>query len=342
MEADKKPDAAAADKADSSAQSAPSDALTKSNDELGQDAAVETATNADGTTTPDGKPPKKLSPLKAFFKKFNVYLLLFLLLCAVGAVVAIVGYLNGKKTPPPATVTTQQLTQDTLKQLANSDATVGDSGQTLTVQGNEIVTGQVLVRNNLNVAGTIQLGSTLSVPSLTVSGQSNLAATQVNSLQVATGSTFQGEVTLQNGMNVAGSSSFSGPITAGQITVTKLIMSGNAQLQIPNHIAFPGASPGRSINPGVLGAGGSASVNGSDSAGTVNVNSGNNPTAGCFVTMNFAQKFANTPHVVVTPIGAGAGEGQWYVNRSTTSFSICTNSPFPANQAFAYDYFITD
>jgi cytoskeletal protein CcmA (bactofilin family) len=214
-------------------QSIPEDALTKSNEELGQEAASETTINADGTSSPDGKPPKKISPLKKFFKRFNVYLLLFLLIVVVAAAVSVVGYLNGKKQPKAPTIGNQALTQNDLKQLANSDATVGDTGQTLTVQGNAVFTGQVLVRSNLNVAGTIQLGSELSVPSLTVSGKTNLADTQINALQVATGSTFQGEVTLQSGLNVAGAASFTGPITANQLTVTRLIMSGTSSLTVP-------------------------------------------------------------------------------------------------------------
>jgi cytoskeletal protein CcmA (bactofilin family) len=322
-------------------QSIPEDALTKSNEELGQEAASETTINADGTSSPDGKPPKKISPLKKFFKRFNVYLLLFLLIVVVAAAVSVVGYLNGKKQPKAPTIGNQALTQNDLKQLANSDATVGDTGQTLTVQGNAVFTGQVLVRSNLNVAGTIQLGSELSVPSLTVSGKTNLADTQINALQVATGSTFQGEVTLQSGLNVAGAASFTGPITANQLTVTRLIMSGTSSLTVPNHLVFTGASPGRTINAGVLGAGGSASINGNDNSGTVNINSGNNPTAGCFVVLTFNRPFTSAPHVTVTPVGAAAGQLQWYVNRSTTSFSICTNNAASPNQAFGFDYFIS-
>jgi cytoskeletal protein CcmA (bactofilin family) len=344
MGEDKKPEEAAgasepAEQAPPSAeQTAPKDALGKSNEELGEEAAAEGITDK----KEDAGPPKKVNPLKQFLKRFNVYLLLFLLILVVAAIVAIIGYINGKKVPPEATIGNQTLTQDQLKQLANSDATVGDTGQTLTVQGNAIFSGQVLVRSNLNVAGTIQLGGTLSVPGLTVSGQTNLAATQVNSLQVATGSTFQGVVTLQSGLNVAGATSFSGPVTANQITVTKLIMSGNAQLQVPNHIAFTGASPARTINASVLGSGGSASINGSDTAGTININTGGGPVPGCFVTLTFNQKFTTAPHVTVTPVGSAGGLLQWYVNRSTTSFSICTNNAAAGNQVFAFDYFITN
>ncbi|HEY4160633.1 MAG TPA: hypothetical protein VGM08_01070 [Candidatus Saccharimonadales bacterium] len=337
MEADKKPDAPAAETS-AAGQPAPQDALERTNEDLNNEAAA----HAPANPAPDGdKPAKKPSAIKQFLKRFNVYLLLFLLVVVIALVVAVVSYLNSKKAPKSPTVQNQTLTQDTLKQLANSDATVGDSGQTLTVQGNAVFSGQVLVRSNLNVAGTIQLGSTLSVPSLTVSGATNLAATQVNSLQVATSSTFQGPATFQNGINVAGTASF-GSLVAGQITVTKLTMSGNASLEIPNHIAFPGASPARNFSSAPLGAGGSASLNGSDTTGTVNVNTGNGTQSGCFITITFNKPFATTPHVIVSPVGAAAGQMEYYVNRSTTQFSLCTANAAPTGQSFAFDYFITD
>lgn len=339
MDAEKKPEGAAAPAgADSPKQTAPKDALDKTNEELASDPGVANAKKDEE----NGKPAKKIGPLKKFYRRFNVYLLLFILVVVIAVIISIVVYLNGQKTPTTPSVASQTLTPSTLKQLANSDATVGDSGQTLTIQGNAVVSGQLLVRSNLNVAGTIALGGTLTVPGLTVSGQTNLAATQVNSLQVANGTTFQGAVTMQNNLNVAGAAAFNGAVTIGDLTVTKLTLSGNAQLSVPNHISFPGSPPGRSINTNALGGGGSASVNGSDTSGTVNVNTGNSPQAGCFVTVNFAKAYASTPHVMVTPIGAGAGAIGFYVTRDTSGFSVCGNTAAPANQVMAFDYFVTD
>lgn len=307
-------------------------------------AASPTDAPADGSTPPsDDKPPKQPGGLKRILKRFNVYLLMFILVVVIAGVVSAVTFLNSKKTPTAPSIVNQNLTQDELKQLANSNATVGDTGQTLTVQGNAIFSGQVLIRSDLNVAGAIKLGGDFTAQNLTASGTVNLANTQAQSLQVANNTTLQGTVTVQHDLNVAGAASFSGPVTAGQITVTNLIMSGNAQLRVPNHIAFTGASPSRSaINTSVLGSGGSASINGSDTTGTVNINTGSGTAPGCFVTVTFNRPFTSTPHVVITPIGSGAGQTDYYVNRSTTSMSICTDNAAPAHQNFAFDYFITD
>jgi cytoskeletal protein CcmA (bactofilin family) len=289
-----------------------------------------------------GKPPKKQSGFKKLLKKFNLYFLLFIFVVVIAGAVAMVSYLNSKKAPKTPAIASQNLSTDALKQLSNSDATVGSSGQTLTVQGNAVFSGQVLIRSDLNVAGTIKVGTDMIVPSLTVSGKGNLGDTQINSLQVAQGSTFQGQVTFQNGINVAGAAAFNAPVTMSQLTVTKLILSGNASLQVPNHIAFTGASPSRtSADSSVLGSGGTASINGSDTTGTINANTGGGTGTGCFVTIKFNQVYTSAPHVIVSPVGAAAGQMQYYVNRDSSGFSVCTASAPPSGQAFAFDYFVT-
>lgn len=331
-----KPAEQAADNQDSAQQTAPANALERTNEDLQAEAEANAEANGE---TKEEEPPKKVNPVKAFFRKVNVYLLFFLLIVIVAAVTTIVGYLNSQKAPPVPVVASQELTQDALKDLANTDATVGAAAQTLTVQGNAVFSGKVLIRSDLNVAGGIQLGNTLLAPSLTVSGASNLNDTQVNSLQVAQNVAIQGTTTLRD-LNVAGTTSFGGPVTASQITVNRLILSGNAVLQIPNHVAFSGASPGRTINNAALGSGGTASVDGSDTSGTVSINSGNNPSAGCFVNITFNRAFSSTPRVTIGPVGPGAGRVQAYVTRSTTGFSICGNVAAPGGSQFGFDYFV--
>lgn len=319
-------------------QDAPADALSRTPDEL-EEEKVEQAASSGESKTAEGS-EKKISPIKKLFRRLNVYLLVFVLMTIIAIVIIVVNYLNSQRVTPPSSIATQNLNQDTLKQLANTDASVGNTSQTLTIQGNAVIAGQTLLRGNLNVAGNIQSGGSITGPSLTISGTSNLGTTQINSLQVAQNTAIQGTTTLKD-LNVAGASSFSGPMTVSQITTSNLILSGNAKLQIPNHIAFTGPSPGRSMNAGVVGAGGSTSVNGSDTTGTVNVNTGNGPVAGCFVHITFSQTFASQPHVIISPVGAGAAQTQYYVNRSTTGFDLCTINAAPANQVFAYDYFVT-
>lgn len=317
--------------------SAPVDALSMTPEELEEAAAKDAADALD-----EEPEIKKVSPIKRFFRKVNVYLLGFVLIIIVVGAIAVVNYINSQQAPTAPEVASQELTEEALQQLANTDASVGSTNQTLTIQGNAIIAGQTLMRGNLNVAGDLQTGGSIQGPSLTISGTSNIATAQANTLQVADTFAVQGATTLST-LSVSGTSTLSGAVTANQLTVTNLILSGNASLQIPNHISFTGPTPSRSsINQGVLGNGGTALVSGSDTTGTVEINTGNNPTAGCFLEIGFAQAFSNRPHVLISPVGAAAGNLNYYVNRSTTGFSVCTNNAAAANQSFAFDYFITN
>jgi len=319
---------------------APADALSRTPEDLETEHAEKVAASVDPNAAP--KPgEKKISPIKKFFKKVNVYFLIFLLIVVIAGAIAAVNFLNSQKEAPEPNIATQELTSDALKQLANTDATVGDTSKTLTIQGNAIISGQTLMRGNLNVAGNIQAGGSLTSPSLTISGTSNLGTAQINSLQVAQNTAIQGSTTLRD-LNVAGAASFSGAVTAAEINVTKLVLSGNAVLQVPNHIAFTGSTPSRTVNTSVLGSGGSASISGSDTSGTININTGSNTTPGCFARIIFQQPYTNQPHVIVSPVGIGAGQTQFYVERNNTGFNICSSNTPPSNLLFSYDYFVTN
>lgn len=343
MDSDKKDDEQGLPKAEQPAvevQGAPADALSKTPDELDEEKAAQAAADADLSGLDNELPAKKVSPFKKFIRKINVYLLAFVLVFIVAGAIALVSFLNGQKTPEEAAIDNQSLTTEALKSLANTDASVGNTAQTLTIQGSAIINGQTLARGNLNVAGNFQTGGSVTAPTITVSGAANLGDAQINSLQIASNTAIQGTTTLRD-LNVSGATSFSGPVTASQLTVTRLVLSGNATLEVPNHISFTGSTPSRSTNNSVLGNGGSANISGSDTAGTINVNSGNNPSTGCFITVRFNQAFTKQPRVIVSPTGAAAGRMQYYTERDTTSFKVCSASAPGANQSFSFDYLVT-
>lgn len=327
----------AEDSASHTTQSAPADALSRTPDELEQASALAEA-------SADKKPDiveKQPSAIKRFFKKINLYLLIFLVLVAVSIIITAVYYLNSIKQPDIPAIANQELTEEALKQLANKDASISNKSQTLTIQGNAIIDGQTLMRGNLNIAGNLQTGGSIQGPTITISGTANLGSAQINTLQVASNTAIQGSTTLRD-LSVAGSSTFSGVMTASEIVASKLTLSGNGALVVPGHVSFSGPTPSRTVNNGVLGSGGSASISGSDTTGTISINTGNGPTAGCFIQITFVQKFISPPHVLVSPIGNGAGKTDYYVERNQSGFSLCASSPAPANQSFAFDYFITN
>lgn len=301
-----------------------------------------------GDAVPDPlKDDKKLTPpKKSVGKKFqslighlNIYLLLFILITVLVAGFTFVSYKNGKKEAAIPTIQTQELTPEELAKLRGSDATVGDPKQTLTIASNTLFNGKVLVRDSLDVAGTLKVGGALSLAGLTVSGTTSLDQVQANSLTISGDSNLQGQVTIQKGLTVTGGASFGGAISTPQITVGSFQLSGDIQLN--RHIDAGGATPGKS-DGGALGSGGTASVSGTDTAGTVAINTGGSSPAGCFVTINFRQPFNQTPHVVITPTSSSAAGISYYVTRNSTSFTICTTSNPPDSANLSFDYVVID
>jgi cytoskeletal protein CcmA (bactofilin family) len=338
--AEKKTEQPASDTTDQKATpTLPEDALEKSNQDLANENVIDaTHSTTDGASGED-KPIKPPSGIKHLLRKIDIYLIGTILLIVIAAGFLAVSYLNSKKPPKPTTVNSTSLSPNALKAVAGSNVTINNSSQTLTIQGSAIFSGQVLMRGNLSVAGNIQVGGGLTVATLTVTNSANIASAQINSLQVAKGLVVQGTTNLTS-LTVSAASTFNQPITASQITVTNLILSGNATLTVPDHLSFPGPTPSRTYNAGILGSGGSASVTGSDTSGVINVNTGNGPSAGCFITVSFAQKFANLPKVIIGPVDAGAGQSGYYITKTINSFTVCMSSP-PANQVFEFDYFVS-
>lgn len=339
MDPEKKDEPTTENKPSEEVTQAPTDALSRTPEDLEKEEADRASDDIDASAAAELAAANKLSPVKRFFRKVNVYFLIFILIVVVGGAIFVVNYINSQKAPVTPDVASQQLSSDALKQLANTDASVGNTSQTLTIQGNAIIAGQTLTRGNLNVAGNIQTGGSIQAPSITIAGAANLGQTQANNLQVATTLAVQGSTTLAD-LNVAGTSSFNGAMTASQITVTRLILSGNAMLQVPNHISFTGPSPTRTVNNAVLGNGGTASINGSDTSGNININTGSNTVAGCFARIIFQQAFTKEPRVIVSPVNPAAGQTQYYVERNLTGFNICTANAAPPNQNFGFDYFV--
>jgi cytoskeletal protein CcmA (bactofilin family) len=269
----------------------------------------------------------------------NIYILIFIVIFAAGGGLTVYSMMTAKKTAPLATIGSTDLSQTALNQLAVSSANLGASAETLTVQSNAIFDGQLLTKGNLTVAGTLQTGGAIQTPSITVSGTTNTSTLQTQTLQVANNETVAGTSNIAS-LTVDGTSTFSGAITASQISVAKLIISNGGSLTVPNHISFPGASPSKVSNSSVLGDAGSASINGSDTSGTVNINTGTGPTTGCFVQVTFNQAYSSAPRVLLTPVGAPSGLLQYYVTITSTGFSVCTDNTPAADTVYAFDYFV--
>jgi len=158
-------------------------------------------------------------------------------------------------------------------------------------------------------------------------------------LAVAGSGAIQGQLTVQKNLSVNGSGTFNGPLSATQISVGRLQLTGD--LTLTHHLIAGGSIPGRS-NGGALGGGGTSSVSGSDTAGSISIHTGGGTHPGCFTTVNFTQHFQSTPHIVVTPVGSAAAALDYYIQRTTSSFSVCTTNTAPAGSSFGFDYIAFD
>lgn len=287
------------------------------------------------------EPKKKAgNPVLNLIQSVNIYVLLFIFILILAGGMVLVGIQRNKKAATPTTINTQTLSADDLKKLTENEQKVGDPKSTLSIESNAIFSGKVLVRDSLDVAGTIKVGGSLNLPGINVSGSSSFDQITANSLNIAGTVGIQGQLTVQKGITSTAGATFGGPISAPQITVQSLQLSGD--LQITRHIDAGGGTPGKS-DGNSLGSGGTASISGSDTAGTVSINTGGGPGAGCFVTVNFNQRFSGNPHVVIAPVGSAAASLNYYIgSRSSSGFSICTANPPGGGQSFSFDYIVVD
>jgi cytoskeletal protein CcmA (bactofilin family) len=294
-------------------------------------------TPAAGAPTPV---PLRKPGFKQKLQRFNLYLLVFLFILMLAGAISAIAYFQSKKATTTTTLKAQALTQQTLQQVASSDATIGNAQQILNVESSAVFAGKVLIRDGLEVAGNLQIGGTVALSNITVSGTSSLGQVQISkNLSVAGDTALQGSVAIAKSLQVNGGGTFSGPLSAPQIATSGLQL--NSDLVLTHHITTGGGTPNRTNGP-ALGSGGSASVGGSDTGGNVTINTGSNPPAGCFVTVIFTAKYNAIPHVLLTPVGSAGGGLAYYVNHDTSSFSICDASPPPAGSSFGFDYFVVD
>lgn len=331
---------------DSSLDSAPEQSASQgSGVNLGDSGVSLDATQAQVGGSPDEQ--HRYVPKKNLFQKVsglvsgvNIYIMLFVLVLLLAGIAAFASFRASKNAANP-NIAGQTLTTEDLQKLKNTDTTVGDSKQTLTIASNAVFNGRVLVRSDLDVAGTIRVGGTLSLPGITVSGTSAFENVQVaNNLSVAGNAAVQGTLTVQKNISVGGGASFAGTLSAPALSVDKLILNQN--LQINRHIETGGGTPGISRGGAISVGGGTVSINGSDTAGTININFGSSTAGGILANISFVNSFYQTPHVVISPVGSACAGLNYYVNRSTGGFSIGSSNAGPTGQSCSFDYIVMD
>lgn len=330
---------------DSDSLEAPSSTVDANNpEEQSKEGSKEQSEDSDGVTdtTRGAKIEKKRKVLSGVSKLnvINIYLLMFILLIVLALIVTYISYQRNKsEEQKQEELLTEPLSTEALDQLRQTDVKVGDPKQILTIESNAIFSGNVLIRDSLEVAGQLKIGKPLDLPGIKVSGSSDFDQLQTNGLDVSGNAAIQGQLSIQQGLTVGGNLNVAGALSASKLTINNLEVSDD--LTVNRHITAGGGTPNRS-NGNALGGGGTTSISGSDTAGTVNINTGSGAGAGCLVNVTFVNSYNSTPHVVVTPVGSAGGSLDFYVSRSSSGFSICTSNSPGGGKSFAFDYIVVN
>jgi len=280
----------------------------------------------------------KKKNVSTILQRVNIYLLIFGLVVLIGIAVTVIAFIKTPSGSSTNAIKPQNLSASQLQLLASGSTTIGSSDQVLNIEPNTIFSGQVLIRKDLDVAGTINVSNGLTLPSITVTGTGNINQIEASKLAVSGNASIAGQVAINNTLAVSGASSFGGTVTANQLTVQSLDLTGD--LTISEHIVVAGTTPSASPNDSVLGNGGTVSISGTDTAGSVIINVGSSPSAGCFMTITFTHSFSSSPSIVITPVGSQAGGLAYYITRTASNFTICSNSAPSASTSFGFDYIV--
>jgi hypothetical protein len=170
--------------------------------------------------------------------------------------------------------------------------------------------------------GTNAPGNLLSVGALTT-------ADSTAQLAVTTGGTGNKALVLQ-------------AVTSQSADILDVENSGGSVLfgiSSSGHIITGGTTPTAVV--GAASGGGSVSVSGDDTFGTITVTTGSSPsTSGVLATLTFNSAFGTAPRVVISPSSAASSSAQYYEGTvGTTTFQIDVNAiPFGAT-SYSFNYF---
>lgn len=268
----------------------------------------------------------------------NIYLLLFVLIVVVAVMITYIGIRNNNKVDEAGKIDAQDLSTQAIDNLSSSNTQIGDPKQTLTIASNSVFNGKALFRDSIDVAGTIRVGGALSLPGITVSGNSTFENVTIGSaLTIGGDANISGNLAVQKSLTVSGGASFGGAISASQLNIDRLTL--NQDVVINRHIKTGGGVPGVSTGS-ATGGGGTTSISGSDTAGTITINVGGSPGTGTLASISFLNAYESEPHVVVTPVGASAGSLDWFITRNESGFIIQTNSAPSSATSFSFDYIV--
>lgn len=239
------------------------------------------------------------------------------------------------------------INSEVLDSLGVNKTTIGTEGTSLVVGPDASFNGTLTVKDDVTISGQLNLNEKITATDASLAnldaGETNLTNLNVNGDSTTT------NLNLRQNLIVAGSSQLQGPTTlTGLLTVGNSVnVTGNLAvggtfsmnafqtntLVVGGRISTRGNSP--SVLKGdALASTDTVSISGNDISGTVAVNVGSGSRSGIVAYVSFASAYNTTPHVVITPIGPGVSD--FYVNRSSSGFSIGVGSISSGGHAFDF------
>ena len=296
------------------------------------------------TPPPDVHPPtpKPAPSMVAKIKRLNPFIILLITAVVVGVMVIVFVSINNDNSQPDFAAT--ELSPSELQRLNSAESEIETNAQTFTISPNTVLKNNLEVQKSVEVTGDLtvygeinwqpQGSSSEGTGSATTGGGGGqlLQSAQItNDLLVGGNSQFNGAVTINGGLIV------NGGLSVSALSISELTVTGD--LKLNRHIVSGGGAASGAAG-GAVGGGGTINVSGDDTAGTVRINTGSNAPAGRLVTVSFRIAYGGTPSVQITPVGSGSAAVDYYIERTSSGFSIYSLGDTPDSAQIQFDYFV--
>lgn len=265
---------------------------------------------------------------------------LFIFLITLGAVGGF--YANNLRQPNTKSndSTVTSLSQDEINKLTQVGGSLGSNGQVLNIGADALFRGKLDVSGDLSIGGRLNANGPVTLSALNIAGASGTTGLNVGTNLVVGGTaTFQKSIAVTElasvtNLSVSGNASVNS-LNATNIAVRTIAISGPLTI---GHLSTQGAVP--SINAVSVGSGGTVSISGNDTAGTININIGNSPgTNVTLANITFRAAYGTNTHVLITPLTDAAATAGAYVTHSAAGFQIHAHSN-PGGAVMSFDYLV--
>jgi hypothetical protein len=288
-----------------------------------QDSSLETIEvaeeNSSGSGQGDSPRLKRPRNYRKLRRRLLATLLIIIVLAGAGTTIAMLSR-PGKQQGPTVVINTQSLDNGTLNQLTPQGD--GQAKQQLTISPDTIFKSNVTVQ-----------GSTELVKDLSVSGKVNVQGD----------SNISGNLSVGKSLSVGSNLTVNGLITAASLNVGSLTLSSinlSSNLVFGGHLVPSGNAPsGRASSAS---AGGSVSIEGNDTAGTITITTGSGGLIpGEMAVITFKTMFNGTPKVQLTPLNSAASGLRYYATHTASFFTLNTSVAPTGNTTYIFDYLVT-